>query len=115
VSGGDVLKVDPDVLRKVGKAFGQAGDGLAGVGADAPLSEAASAVPQLQTAAACAKAQADVAAEMKVLVDGARKYAENLNNAAQQYQARDEASAEAIRRIKFPKVSAEGTATANSD
>lgn len=111
----DVLKVTPDVLRKVGTAFGQAGDGLAGVHAGTPLGEAASAVPQLQTAAACAKAQTDVAAEMKVLADGARKYGENLNNAAQQYQARDQASAAAIRRIKFPHLSAEGTATVGSD
>ena len=97
---GDTLKVDPDVLRKVGTVFAKAGDGLAGVDAGAPLGDAASAVPQLQTAAACTKAQADVAAEMKVLADGARKYAENLNNAARQYQTRDEASAAAIRRAQ---------------
>lgn len=107
----DVLKVDPDVLRKVGTAFGKAGDGLAGVDAGTPLSEAASAVPQLQTAAACVKAQTDIAAEMKVVADDARKYAENLNNAAQQYQTRDEASAAAIRRVKFPQPPAEGTSS----
>jgi Excreted virulence factor EspC, type VII ESX diderm len=105
----DVLKVNPDVLRNVGAAFGQAGDGLAGVQADAPLGDAAGAVPQLQTAAACAKAQTEVAAEMTVLVDGARKYSENLNNAAHQYQTRDEASAAAIRKIKIPQLSAEAT------
>jgi hypothetical protein len=107
----DVLKVDPDVLRKVGTAFGKAGDGLAGVDAGTPLGEAASAVPQLQTAAACAKAQDDVTAEIKVLADDARKYAENLNSAAQQYQTGDEASAAAIRRIEFPQPPAEGTSS----
>jgi hypothetical protein len=105
----DVLKVNPDVLRTVSAAFGQAGDGLAGVQADVPLGDAASAVPQLQTAAACTKAQADVAAEMTVLVDGARKYSENLNNAAHLYQTRDEASAAAIRKIKFAQLSADAT------
>ena len=109
MSTGDVLKVNPDVLRSVGAAFGQAGDGLAGVNADAPLGDAARAAPQLQTAAACGKAQADVAAEMKALIDGARKYSENLNNAAHLYQTRDDASAAAIRRI-LPQLSAEGSA-----
>jgi hypothetical protein len=108
VSGGDVLKVNPDVLRKVGAAFGQAGNALAEVHAETPLGDAAGVVPQLQTAAACTKAQTDVAAEMAVLVEGARKYGENLNNAAQQYQTRDEASATAIQNIKFPQVTAEG-------
>jgi Excreted virulence factor EspC, type VII ESX diderm len=112
VSAGEVLKVNPDVLRKVGAAFGQAGDGLAGVHADAPLADAAGAVPQLQTAEACAKAQADVAAEMTALAAGARKYGENLNSAAHQYQTRDEASAAAIRKIKFPQQSAGGSARA---
>lgn len=108
----DVLKVNPDVLRNVGVAFGQAGDGLAGVQADAPLGDAANAVPQLQTAAACSKAQADVAAEMTVLVDGARKYSENLTNAAHLYQTRDEASAAEIHKIKLPQMAAEGSAKA---
>lgn len=103
---GDVLKVNPDVLRNVGAAFGEAGDGLAGVQADVPLGDAASAVPQLQTASACRRAQADVAAEMTVLVNGARTYSENLTNAARLYQMRDEASAAAISKIKFPQVSA---------
>jgi uncharacterized protein YukE len=111
VSSGDVLKVNPEVLRKVGAAFGQAGDGLAAVHAETPLGDAAGAVPQLQTAAACTKAQTDVAAEMAALVEGARNYSENVKNAAQQYQSRDEASATAIQDIKFPQVSAEGAAS----
>jgi hypothetical protein len=111
MSGGDVLKVNPEVLRKVGAAFGQAGDGLAQVHAETPLGDAAGALPQLQTAAACTKAQTDVAAEMAVLVEGARKYGENVNNAAQQYQTRDEASAAAIRDIKFPQVPAAESAS----
>jgi uncharacterized protein YukE len=111
VSGGDVLKVNPEVLRKVGAVFGQAGDGLAAVHAETPLGDAAGAVPQLQTAAACTKAQTDVASEMAALVEGARKYGENVNNAAQQYQSRDEANAAAIQGIKFPELSAEGSAS----
>jgi Excreted virulence factor EspC, type VII ESX diderm len=112
MSAGGVLKVNPDVLRNVGTAFGQAGDRLAGINADAPLGDAASAVPQLQTAVACGKAASDVAAEMIEIAAGARKYSENLNSAAHQYQTRDEASAAAIRKIKFPQQSAEGSARA---
>lgn len=107
---GDVLKVNPDVLRSVGAAFGQAGDGLAAVQADVPLSDAAAAVPQLQTAAACGKAASDVAAAMTAIADGARKYGENVNSAAHQYQTRDEASAEAIRKIKIGSAAGAGLA-----
>jgi hypothetical protein len=107
---GDVLKVNPDVLRSVGAAFGQAGDGLAAVQADVPLRDAAGAVPQLQTAAACNKAATDVAAAMTAIADGARKYGENVNSAAQQYQTRDEASAEAIRKIKIGAAASSGLA-----
>jgi Excreted virulence factor EspC, type VII ESX diderm len=113
MSAGEILRVNPDVLRTVGTAFGQAGDGLAGVHPDAPLGDAASAVPQLQTAAACGKAQADVATEMAALADGARKYGEKLNSAAHLYQTRDEASAAAIRKIKFPETSADGSVAAS--
>ncbi len=107
---GDVLKVNPDVLRSVGAAFGQAGDGLASVQADAPLRDAAGAVPQLQTGSACGKAASDVAAEMTALANGARKYSENVNSAAHQYQTRDEASAAAIRKIKIGAAAAAGLA-----
>ncbi len=107
---GDVLKVNPDVLRSVGAAFGQASDGLAKVQADVPLRDAASAVPQLETAAACNKAATDVAAAMTAIADGARKYGENVNSAAQQYQTRDEASAEAIRKIKIGAAASSGLA-----
>ncbi len=109
MSGG-VLKVNPDVLRTVGAAFSQAGDGLAAVGADAPLRDAAGAVPQLQTATACTKAASDVATAMTAIADGARKYGENVNSAAHQYQTRDEASGEAIRNIKIGSAASAGLA-----
>jgi hypothetical protein len=104
MSGGNqILKVNTDVVRDVGTAFGKAGDGLAGVRADAPLGDAAGAVAQLQTGEACRKAQADVAAEMTALAERARKYGANLATAAQRYQARDRASGDAIKTIAFPK------------
>lgn len=98
------LKVDPDVLRKVGHTFGLAGGQVAGLGADAPLGEAAGAVPQLATAAACRAAQAEVAAEVAGIASRAKGYAENLATAAGQYVASDEAAGAAIRRISFPDV-----------
>ncbi len=107
---GDVLKVNPDVLRSVGAAFGQAGDGLAAVQADVPLRDAAGAVPQLRTATACSKAATDVAAAMTAMADGARTYGEKVNSAAQQYQTRDEASGAAIRKIKIGAAASAGLA-----
>jgi hypothetical protein len=102
-SAGKILKVNTDVVRNVGTAFGKAGEGLAGLRADTPLGDAAGAVAQLQTGEACRKAQADVAAEMTALAEGARKYSANLTTAAQRYQARDRASGDAIKTIASPK------------
>lgn len=93
---GGELRVDPAVLQTAGTSFGQAGDGISGLGADAPLGEAAGAVPQLATAAACQQAASVVASETTALANGARTYGGNLGAAARQYQGRDEASAGAI-------------------
>ena len=98
MSGG-TLKVNPSVLQRAGTSFGQAGDGLDGMQADAPLGDAASSLAQLETANACRKAQFDVAAETTALADGARKYGENLHTAAGRYNTRDQASAEAIKDV----------------
>lgn len=99
---GPVLKVDPAVLQKVSTAFGQAGDQLADLRAEEPLSNAATAVPQLETAAACLNAHAKIAAEMTTLADSARRYAGNLGIAARQYQAGDQSAASKIGSINFP-------------
>ena len=93
------MKVNPSVLQRVGTAFGQAGDGMAGLQADAPLGDAASSVAQLQTANACRKAQSDLAAQTAALADDAREYGENLHTAAGWYNTRDQASAEAIKKV----------------
>ena len=50
------------------------------------------------------------AAAMTAIADGARKYSENVNSAAHQYQTRDEASAEAIRKIKIGAAASSGLA-----
>jgi hypothetical protein len=91
-----VLRVDPAVLRSAATSFGQAADGMSALHADAPLSDAAAAVPSLQTGAACGKAQADIAAETATVADGARQFSENLQAAARWYDSRDQAAAEAI-------------------
>ena len=64
--------------------------------ADAPLSDAAAAVPSLQTAAACRDAETKVAAEVAAVAEGARAFGESLAAAAQSYEKRDEAAAAAI-------------------
>lgn len=100
---GEPLKVDPVVLHSAGTSFGQAADQLAGLRADAPLTDAAAAVPSLQTAAACLKVQSDVAAETMAVADGARQFSENLETAARWYDKRDQAAADAIEKIDIPK------------
>ena len=96
------LKVNTDELRDVGSAFTAAGDRLAGVQADAPLGDAAAAVPQLQTANACIAAKSTVANEMSAIVTGARTYGANLSSAAGQYESTDQASGGNIAGVDLP-------------
>jgi len=93
------LKVEPEVLHRVGTVFERAGSDIAGMGADAPLGEAVAAVPQLKTADACRKAEADVAAQTTAAAEAARGYGEKLKAAARWYEMRDAAAANAIKKI----------------
>ena len=93
------LKVDPGVLHSAGTSFGQAADGLGSLQADASLADAAAAVPSLSIAVASQAAQSDVASETAALADGARRFGENLGTAARWYEKRDQAAAEAIKKI----------------
>jgi hypothetical protein len=104
---GETLKVDPQALVGAGTAFGRAGDGLAGLQADVPLGDAAGAVPQLQTADACRKAQSDIAAQTTAVADAARTFGENVHTAAGWYTSRDQAAAQAIQKAEFPSGSTE--------
>lgn len=96
------LKVNSDELRRAGSNFTAAGDKLAGLHADAPLGDAAAAVPQLQTAAACRAAQTTVSAEMTTIADAARAYGANLTSSAAQYDSTDEASGGTIAGVDIP-------------
>lgn len=98
MSGGS-LSVDPAVLHSAATSFDHAADGLGGLQADAPLSQAAAAVPSLQTAAASRKAQSEIVAETAAVADGAHQFSENLETAARWYDRRDQAAAEAIKKI----------------
>jgi excreted virulence factor EspC (type VII ESX diderm) len=98
----ETLDVDPAVLRSAGTSFGQAADGLAHLSADAPLSDAAAAVPSLQTAAACRDAETKVAAETAAVAEGVRQFSESLGSAARSYERRDEAAAGGIENIEMP-------------
>jgi hypothetical protein len=93
------LKVDAGVLRSAGTSFGEAADGLGRLQPDASLGDAAAAVPNLQTAAACVAAQHAVADATAEAADGARRFSENLQTAARWYENRDRAAAEAISKI----------------
>jgi hypothetical protein len=99
---GDVLQVNPPVLTGAGTAFGQAGAGVAGLQADAPLREAANAVPALQTAAACLQAQSDIGALTAAVAGAAREFGANLHTAATRYESADVAGRDAIAKVDLP-------------
>jgi hypothetical protein len=99
--GGQVLKVEPSVLRSTGAQFERVGDKLSDQRADVPLSSAASGVSQLATGPACLKAAENIATQMKSLADGARTYGRSLESAAQQYVSTDDASAGALGTVRF--------------
>ncbi|MBB2988946.1 hypothetical protein FHR72_000403 [Mycolicibacterium iranicum] len=96
------LQVDTGELRRAGSSFTSAGDSLAAMQADAPLSDAAAAVPQLQTAAACNAAKATVAQEMSSLASAAREYGGNLISSAEEYDATDQASGSNVAGVDIP-------------
>ncbi|MGE2835365.1 type VII secretion target [Mycobacterium sp. SMC-4] len=100
-----MLKVNTDELRTAGNSFTAAGERLANVKAEAPLGDAAAAVPGLQTAVACRSAQTAVAAEMSALAGGARSYGTKLRDAAGRYEQTDNRSGEQIRSVEVPNPS----------
>jgi hypothetical protein len=95
------LEVDPQVLTSVGAVFGQAADGLSGLNAGEPLADAAAAVPQLQTAAACTAAQTSVTEQMSTAVSAARRYRDDLGTAARLYESGDVTGGENIASAGF--------------
>ena len=90
------LVVDPALLTTSGTVFRQAGTQLGALGADAPLTGAASAVPQLQTGAACHAAGTAVAADTAALAESVQSYGDNLSAAATRYIDQDAAAAQAL-------------------
>ncbi|AHC23445.1 MULTISPECIES: type VII secretion target [Mycobacteriaceae] len=90
------LVVDPASLTAASTLFRQAGAQLTGLGADAPLTGAAAAVPQLQTGAACHAAGTAIAADTAALAESVQSYADNLSAAATRYTDQDAAAAEAL-------------------
>ena len=96
------LKVNTDELRRVGSAFTAAADGLGAVRADAPLGDAAAAVPQLQTADACDVAKDTVATELSAIAAAARTYGSNLSGAAALYESTDQSSGQNIAGVQIP-------------
>ncbi len=99
MSGGK-LKVNPPVLQNAATSFDQAAEGLGSLQAAASLAEAA--VPALQIAVASLAAQSDVASETTALADDARQFSGSLRTVARWYERRDQAAAEAIKKIKIP-------------
>lgn len=99
---GETLIVDPAALTSAATAFGQAGAGLADLGADGPLGQAAAAVPQLATASACQNAQSAIAADTTAVAEAADTYGSNLDIAANRYETQDLAAAETIDKVQPP-------------
>jgi hypothetical protein len=96
------LKVNTDELRNVSAAFTAASEKLAGLHADAPLGDAAAAVPGLQTGAACAAAKGAVAEQMTAIANGAKVFGSNLSDAAGKYESTDQASGNNIAGVNVP-------------
>lgn len=96
------LIVDPAALTSAGTAFTQAGAELAGLGADAPLGEAAAAVPQLATGAACQQAQSTIATDTTAAAEAAKTFGSNLDSAASRYEAQDQSAAASIDKVEVP-------------
>lgn len=96
------LEVDTRVMRRVGSDFDAAGDRMADLQADTPLGDAAAAVPQLRTAAACNAARTTVATEMTRIAGTARTYGADLKSAADRYDNTDHDSARAIDEVEIP-------------
>lgn len=96
------LEVDTEALRRVGGEFTAAGDHLAALRVDGPLGDAAAAIPQLATAAACRAAQATIAVRMETVAQRARGYGSDLASAAANYDATDEASGATIDGVGIP-------------
>ncbi|BBZ09711.1 hypothetical protein MDOR_38800 [Mycolicibacterium doricum] len=102
MSSSETLIVDPAALTSTATAFNQAGAGLASLGADGPLGEAAAAVPQLATAGACLEAQSAVVADTTAVAEAATTYGSNLGGAASHYETQDQAAAASIDKREFP-------------
>ena len=96
------LQVDTGEVRRAGHSFTNAGEKMAGLQADAPLGDAAAAVPELQTADACRTARTTVAAEMSKIATAAEDYGSNLITTADQYDATDQASGSNIAGVDIP-------------
>lgn len=99
---GEVLQVNPPALDSSGTAFEQVASGLANLHADAPLGEAASAVPALLTAGACRNAQTGIGTMTASVAAAARGYGANLKAAASRYETGDRAARDAIARVASP-------------
>jgi hypothetical protein len=99
---GEILKVNPEVLRTATAAFGEMVDALSSIQADGPIGDAAIAAGQLLTADACRKAQHGVAAAVTAAVESVRKYGENLDAAARAYVGQDESGAGDIGNVNIP-------------
>ena len=89
-------------VRAAGSGFTIAGGRMATLQAEAPLGDAAAAVPELQTAAACNEARSTVAAEMKAIAEAASVYGTDLKVAADEYDSTDHAAGDHIAGVEVP-------------
>ncbi|ORB31248.1 type VII secretion target [Mycolicibacterium parafortuitum] len=98
----DKLEVDTSELRRAGEVFVSAAEQIAGLQPDTLLADAAAAVPQLKTAAACVAAKTTVATEVAGIAVAARKFGADLVSSANAYDATDEDSARNVDGVEIP-------------
>ena len=96
------LDVDTDQLRSVGASFVDVAEQIIALRADAPLADAAAAMPALRTASACNAVVTTVVGEMTTIADAARAYGAGLRSTADEYESTDEASAENVNGVEMP-------------
>ncbi|MGV0810932.1 type VII secretion target [Mycolicibacterium boenickei] len=90
---GSPLKVAPEALQAAAAAETAVGQAIVGLDVGQPLSAAATAMPALQSGAACAQVAPVVDGAARAIGSEVDAHAAKLSSAAQRYQNTDDVSA----------------------
>lgn len=99
---GEAFALNPEAIRSVTTAFGEAADALSRIQAGEPVGDAGAGVGLLLTAESCRNAQAGITAAFTAAVHGVRSYGDTLDAAVQKYAAGDVSAADDIGNVDIP-------------